>query len=55
MVVHRGPKHDYPFLEQLGVDVEGPLAAARLLDDDGDEVAVHVAPSRSKLQPDGAT
>ena len=28
-------------LQQAGVDVVGPLTAAGLLDDDGDEIRVH--------------
>ncbi len=40
-VVDRRAEEDDPLLEQARVDVERALAAAGLLDDDGDEVVLH--------------
>ncbi len=41
-VVDLAVHEDDPVLEEPGVDVVGPLSAPRLLDDDGDEVGVHL-------------
>src|SRR5919198_6002186 len=38
----RAEEHD-AFLQQARVDVEGPLAAVRLLDDDWDQVVLEIA------------
>src|SRR5205823_12679375 len=43
VVVDRRAEEDDALLQQPGVDVERTLSAARLLDDDGNEVVLHVA------------
>src|SRR5437764_2433508 len=43
LVLDRRPQEDDALLEQARVDVERSLAAVRLLDDDGNEVVLHVA------------